>query len=98
MCKIELGFERISSSHLGRTPFAPAWSGQVCVHRLNDGATLRVGKKSVRSISLSLPSRWFKSQLVCVLGLVAGILAWLWPIGLGGMMPVGGDVTSFSWG
>jgi hypothetical protein len=54
-----------------------------------------VGTKDVRSISLSLPSHWFKSQLVCVLCLVAGILVWLWPIGLGGMMPVGGDVTSF---
>jgi len=49
----------------------------------------------VRSISLSSPSPWFKSQLVCVLALVAGILAWLWPIGVGGKMPVGGDVTSF---
>jgi hypothetical protein len=26
---------------------------------------------------------------------VAAILAWLWPIGIGGKMPVGGDVTSF---
>jgi hypothetical protein len=30
--------------------------------------------------------------------LVAGLLAWLWPIGLGGQMPVGGDVTRFSIG
>jgi len=29
---------------------------------------------------------------------VAGLLAWLWPIGLGGAMPVGGDVTLFSIG
>ena len=27
----------------------------------------------------------------------AALLAWLWPIGVGGKMPVGGDVTSFSW-
>ncbi len=27
-----------------------------------------------------------------------GVLAWLWPIGLGGKMPVGGDVTQFSIG
>jgi hypothetical protein len=32
---------------------------------------------------------------VCVLTLIAAILAWLWPIGIGGKMPVGGDVTSF---
>src|SRR4051794_18893915 len=30
--------------------------------------------------------------------LIVGILAWLWPIGTGGMMPVGGDVTYFSIG
>jgi hypothetical protein len=30
--------------------------------------------------------------------MVAGLLAWLWPIGLGGQMPVGGDVTRFSIG
>jgi hypothetical protein len=30
--------------------------------------------------------------------MVAGLLAWLWPIGLGGKMPVGGDVTRFSIG
>jgi len=30
--------------------------------------------------------------------LVVGLLAWLWPIGLGGQMPVGGDVTQFSIG
>jgi hypothetical protein len=30
-----------------------------------------------------------------VLALIAGLLAWLWPIGVGGMMPVGGDVTQF---
>jgi hypothetical protein len=27
--------------------------------------------------------------------LVAAMLLWLWPIGIGGMMPVGGDVTQF---
>ncbi|MBX6316588.1 MAG: hypothetical protein IRY99_27285, partial [Isosphaeraceae bacterium] len=30
--------------------------------------------------------------------LLAGVLAWLWPIGIGGRMPVGGDVTQFSIG
>ena len=30
--------------------------------------------------------------------MMAGVLAWLWPIGLGGRMPVGGDATQFSIG
>ena len=30
--------------------------------------------------------------------MVAGLLAWLWPIGVGGEMPVGGDATNFSIG
>ena len=32
------------------------------------------------------------------LAVVAALLAWLWPIGLGGAMPVGGDVTRFQIG
>src|SRR5689334_16053949 len=32
------------------------------------------------------------------LAMMAGIAAWLWPIGIGGRMPVGGDVTQFSIG
>jgi hypothetical protein len=30
--------------------------------------------------------------------MLAGVAAWLWPIGLGGRMPVGGDVTRFQFG
>jgi hypothetical protein len=30
--------------------------------------------------------------------MLAGVLGWLWPIGLGGQMPVGGDATQFSMG
>ena len=30
--------------------------------------------------------------------MIAGVLGWLWPIGLGGRMPVGGDATQFSMG
>src|SRR3954466_10401778 len=33
-----------------------------------------------------------------VLGMLTGLVAWLWPIGAGGRMPVGGDVTQFSLG
>src|SRR3954467_3735726 len=32
------------------------------------------------------------------LALAVAVSAWLWPIGLGGRMPVGGDVTQFSMG
>jgi hypothetical protein len=35
---------------------------------------------------------------VALLGVFAGLTVWLWPIGLGGRMPVGGDVTQFSIG
>ena len=40
----------------------------------------------------------FQSRWVSVLAgvaVVAGLLAWLWPIGLGGKMLLGGDVTQF---
>ena len=32
------------------------------------------------------------------IAMLAGVLAWLWPIGPGGRMPVGGDATQFSEG
>ena len=35
---------------------------------------------------------------LAVLGLFGALAAWLWPIGVGGRMPVGGDVTRFSIG
>jgi hypothetical protein len=35
------------------------------------------------------------ARLAAGLMVPAALLAWLWPIGLGGMMPVGGDVTQF---
>jgi len=31
-------------------------------------------------------------------GMIVGVLGWLWPIGVGGMNPVGGDATQFSMG
>ncbi len=34
-------------------------------------------------------------RLLVMATVIAGLLAWLWPIGVGGKMPVGGDVTSF---
>ena len=36
-----------------------------------------------------------RTRLAAVLAVVAALLAWLWPIGIGGKMPVGGDVTQF---
>ncbi len=32
---------------------------------------------------------------LAVSAVVVALLAWLWPIGMGGKMPVGGDVTQF---
>ncbi len=37
----------------------------------------------------------FETRLVGPLVVLAGVLAWFWPIGIGGKMPVGGDVTQF---
>ena len=42
---------------------------------------------------LVFTSRW--ASVLAVLAVVAALLAWLWPIGIGGKMPVGGDVTQF---
>src|SRR5512135_1965891 len=36
-----------------------------------------------------------QAGLVTLFTLLLGVLAWLWPIGAGGMMPVGGDVSQF---
>jgi hypothetical protein len=47
------------------------------------------------SIPTSVHSR---AGLLALLGLLVGVVVWLWPIGFGGKMPVGGDVTQFSIG
>ncbi len=52
----------------------------------------------MRSFRLIPTSLGFETRLVGVCALLVGILAWLWPIGIGGMMPVGGDVTQFFMG
>ena len=39
--------------------------------------------------------RGIPGRLVALLGLIACLLVWLWPIGIGRKMPVGGDVTQF---
>src|SRR5947208_15154727 len=39
-----------------------------------------------------------RARLAAGAAVVVGLLAWLWPVGAGGKMPVGGDVTSFSIG
>ncbi len=40
--------------------------------------------------SLGFEARWVGPAVV-----VGGVIAWLWPIGFGGWMPIGGDVTQF---
>jgi len=54
-----------------------------------------VGKDSdvVQGQVGGLGNRW-----VPRLAMLGAVLAWLWPIGLGGQMPVGGDATQFSMG
>ncbi len=43
--------------------------------------------------------RWGERRAwITVVVMLAAIAAWLWPIGLGGRMPVGGDVTQFALG
>lgn len=46
----------------------------------------------------SLASVRARSEWIAVGLLFLGVSAWLWPIGFGGKMPVGGDVTQFSLG
>ena len=47
---------------------------------------------------LDRPSGSRLEPLAARVGMLTGVLAWLWPIGLGGKMPVGGDATQFSLG
>ena len=35
------------------------------------------------------------AKLAAAMAVLVALLAWLWPIGIGGKMPVGGDVTQF---
>ena len=41
------------------------------------------------------PGAGFRVGWIAVAAMTAAILAWLWPIGIGGRMPIGGDVTQF---
>ena len=57
------------------------------------------GKQERQLISMNL---WIPKmngggghRLLVMALVIAGLLAWLWPIGAGGKMPVGGDVSSF---
>ena len=45
------------------------------------------------------PAFWGRAlRLAAPVLMVGGLLIWLWPIGIGGQMPVGGDATNFSIG
>ena len=48
-----------------------------------------------RSNSFVLTSPGLRNGLAGGLAVVLALVAWLWPIGIGGKMPVGGDVTQF---
>jgi hypothetical protein len=45
--------------------------------------------------SRALSNRTRRERAAVLVALIAGLLVWLWPIGLGGRMPIGGDVTRF---
>ncbi len=49
----------------------------------------------MRSIASGWTSGAIRTRLAAGLAVVVALLAWLWPIGIGGKMPVGGDVTQF---
>ncbi len=49
----------------------------------------------MRSNPFAMTSPSFENTKLCGLVVVVAVLAWLWPIGIGGQMPVGGDVTQF---
>jgi hypothetical protein len=55
-------------------------------------------ERGVRSNFGVLTSSRFQAGAVGVVAVPAALLAWLWPIGIGGEMPVGGDVTQFFMG
>ena len=56
---------------------------------------LRRGYAALRWVRFVPASFGFESRLVAPAILVAGVLGWLWPIGIGERMPIGGDVTQF---
>src|SRR4051794_27102306 len=60
---------------------------------------MRGGRAAAREWGGEEPSRVRRvGERLAPWALVLGLAAWLWPIGLGGRMPVGGDVTQFSLG
>ena len=51
--------------------------------------------RRLKRIRLATLGLGFETRLVGPAVLLVGLLVWLWPIGIGGRMPVGGDVTQF---
>ena len=52
-------------------------------------------ERGVRSNPIGPASRRLSTSVAGALAVVLALVAWLWPIGIGGKMPVGGDVTQF---
>ncbi len=59
------------------------------------GPETESGARSIPLVLISPRLQSVAAGVLAVLALVAALLAWLWPIGIGGKMPVGGDVTQF---
>ena len=66
-----------------------------CIREPSAVAIRAGGFSNLRSIRFVPRHRLLETRAVAFLVLLVGILAWLWPIGVGGMMPLGGDVTQF---
>jgi hypothetical protein len=56
------------------------------------------GERSIVTESTPRTSRLLSPHALGALVVVLALLSWLWPIGIGGKMPVGGDVTQFFMG
>jgi hypothetical protein len=94
LCKIEPGFEKIASSPIDDNPWTGATSHKSC----KVWASQVIEEATVRSTLSGLTSRPWGANVIGTAALSAALLAWLWPIGIGGKMLVGGDVTQFFMG
>ena len=73
----------------------PSLSARTETDAASPGTRRASAKDPLPSVSSSPRLSSGAAGVLAVLALVAALLAWLWPIGIGGKMLVGGDVTQF---
>jgi hypothetical protein len=83
--KISFSFERQSAEKPG---LQSSWRGQAKQPNLE-------GSEAAMKLRTWTESAKASRGRVAIILLMACLLLWLWPIGVGGKMPVGGDVTQF---